>query len=58
MKMAVAREDTMVWVWMGQNPIGGKDWNLGSVQLFTVSEALTQYERRLRRAGCEGGARG
>jgi hypothetical protein len=49
MKKGAAKELSM-WIWMGANP-GGRDWNLGSVQLFTLEEAIRQYARKLRRAG-------
>ncbi len=40
----------MDWLWMGSNP-GGKDWSLGAVRVFTVTEAMQHYRRKLRRAG-------
>lgn len=54
---SVGSEDTMAWVWMGENPVG-KDWNLGGVRLFTLAEAMAEYGRRLRRAGVEEVSRG
>jgi hypothetical protein len=43
-------KDSMISIWMGGNPVG-EDWSLGSVRLFTLEDALKQYERKLRRAG-------
>jgi len=40
----------MNWLWMGENP-NGRDWTLGGVALFTLKQALSRYERKLRRAG-------
>lgn len=50
MKKGLASEHTMVWIWVGGNPVG-QDWTLGSVRLFTLEEAMTQYARKLRRVG-------
>jgi hypothetical protein len=43
-------EDSMISIWMGGNPVG-EDWSLGSVRLFTLEDAMSQYTRKLRRAG-------
>lgn len=48
MKERLASEHTMMWIWVGGNPVG-QDWNLGSVRLFTLHDAMRQYKRRLRR---------
>ncbi len=37
-----------IWIWMGVNPTG-QDWNLGSVRLLTLEEAIRQYARKMRR---------
>ena len=50
MKKGLASEETMIWIWVGGNPVG-RDWNFGSVRLFALEEALKQYVRKLRRAG-------
>ena len=55
MKEGLASEDTMIWIWVGGNPVG-QDWSLGSVRLFTLRDAVKQYKRRLRRAATHGGA--
>ncbi len=37
----------MIWIWVGGNPVG-EDWNLGSVALITLEEAIRTYARRVR----------
>ncbi len=37
----------MIWIWVGGNPFG-EDWNLGSVRLFTLEEAMKKYARNVR----------
>lgn len=54
LKKGLANEDTMIWIWAGRNPVG-EDWNLGSVRLYTLEEALNRYARRVR-AICNHGA--
>lgn len=54
MKKGLASKQTMIWIWMGGNPVG-QDWSLGSVRLFTLEDALKQYARKLRRAGFSAG---
>ena len=49
MRKALASEDTMIWIWMGTNPIG-HDWSLGSASLYSLAQALKHYDRKLRRA--------
>ncbi len=44
----------MMWVWMGSNPVGA-DWNLGSVRVIMLPEAIKAYARRVR-AACNHGA--
>jgi len=46
LKQALASEETMIWIWMGTNPVG-KDWNLGSVGLTTLERAIKAYTRRV-----------
>jgi hypothetical protein len=49
MRKALASEETMIWIWVGVNPVG-HDWSLGSASLYPLEEALRHYERKLRRA--------
>ncbi len=46
LKDGLASEDTMIWIWMGTNPVG-KDWNLGSVALTPLHRAIKAYTRRV-----------
>ncbi len=43
-------KDMTIWIWMGGNPTG-QDWNLGSVRLLTLQEAIRHYARKLWRLG-------
>jgi hypothetical protein len=54
LKKELASDDTMIWVWMGSNPVGD-DWSLGSVRLITLPDAIKAYARRVR-AACNHGA--
>lgn len=54
LKKGLASDDTMMWVWMGSNPVGN-DWNLGSVKLVARHDAIKAYARRVRTA-CNHGA--
>ena len=47
---ALPSEDTMVWIWMGANPVGA-DFTLGAARLFTLAEVIKHYGAKLRRAG-------
>ena len=49
MRKALASEDTMIWIWVGTNPVG-HDWSLGSASLYSLAQALKHYYRKLRRA--------
>ena len=49
MRNALASEDTMTWIWVGTNPVG-HDWSLGSVSLYSLTDALKHYDRKLQRA--------
>lgn len=42
--------ETMVWIWMGLNPLG-EDWSLGGVYLFSLEQAAQTYRKKLKRAG-------
>lgn len=53
LKKGLAREDTMLWIWKGSNPVGD-DWSLGSVTLITLPEAIKAYARRVRAAANHG----
>ena len=48
-KNSLANEETMLWIWMGRNPVG-RDWSLGGVPLFTLAEIIKRYKYRLKRA--------
>ncbi len=48
MRKPLASEETMLWIWMGTNPVG-HDWSLGSVSLYSLTDALDRYEYLLRR---------
>ena len=48
METGLASEDTMIWIWVGNNPLG-LDWSLGSVSLYSLTVVLKHYERKLRR---------
>jgi hypothetical protein len=50
MNSGAASEDTMIWIWVGNNPVG-HDWSLGSVRLFSIQETLLHYLGKLRRVG-------
>lgn len=54
LKKGLANEDTMIWIWMGSNPVGN-DWSLGSVRLVPLPDAIKAYARRVR-AACKHGA--
>jgi hypothetical protein len=53
LKKGLASEDTMIWIWVGSNPVGN-DWSLGSVRLVTLPEAIKAYARRVRAAANHG----
>jgi hypothetical protein len=53
MKKGLASEETMMWIWMGGNPVG-EDWSLGSVRLITLPDAIKAYARRVRAAANHG----
>jgi hypothetical protein len=53
MKKGLASEDTMIWIWLGSNPVGS-DWSLGSVRLVTLPDAIKAYARRVRAAANHG----
>ncbi len=38
----------MIWIWMGTNPVG-HDWSLGSVSLYSLTEAMARYRYLLAR---------
>ncbi len=48
MRNRLASEDTMIWIWMGTNPVG-HDWSLGSVSLYSLTEAMARYRYLLAR---------
>ena len=50
MKKGLATEDTMIWIWVGGNPVG-RDWSLGGVRISTLEEAMRAYARKLRCVG-------
>jgi len=50
MAKRLASEETMIWIWVGGNPVG-PDWSLGSVRISTLEQAMKTYARKLRCAG-------